>query len=232
MKGKTMKFYDRLIKETEHDRNKFLQRKILSTVVKDGVSKELYIEYLAQAYHHVRFTCPLFERAIKLMKEPGDKAFVDAFEEYIDEEKGHEEWILNDIEFMGGDKEKVRAQQGDLPVQSMIAYMSHTIDNVNPYALLGMVHVLEGTSVNMATEAAEAISKKLEIDTKKGFSYLLSHGKLDISHVDFFINLVNKIEDKKTQDQIIQTAKMIYYLWGNMFDHVQDNFDQNIRLAA
>ena len=227
-----MKFYDRLIKETEHDRNKFLQRKILSTVVKDGVSKELYIEYLAQAYHHVRFTCPLFERAIQLMKEPGDKAFVDAFEEYIDEEKGHEEWILNDIEFMGGNKDKVRKQDGDLPVQSMIAYMYHTINSVTPYTLLGMVHVLEGTSVNIATEAAEAIAKSMGIDTRKGFSYLMSHGKLDISHVDFFIQLVNKIEDKTIQDQIIKTAKMIYFLWGNMFDEVQFKFDQQIRLAA
>jgi len=227
-----MKFYDRLVKETEQDRNRFLQRKILSTVLQDGISKELYTEYLAQAYNHVKFTCPLFDRAIKSMKQSEDKPFVDAFLEYIDEEKGHEEWILNDIEFMGGDKEKVRNTEGDLPVQSMITYMKNTIDEVSPYALLGMVHVLEGTSVNMATEAAEAIAKKLNIETKKGFSYLLSHGKLDISHVDFFISLVNKIEDPSTQDQIIKTAKMIYYLWGNMFDEIQTKFDQNIRLAA
>ena len=95
-----------------------------------------------------------------------------------------------------------------------------------------MVHVLEGTSVNIATEAAEAIAKSMGIDTRKGFSYLMSHGKLDISHVDFFIQLVNKIEDKAIQDQIIKTAKMIYYLWGNMFDEVQFKFDQQIRLAA
>jgi hypothetical protein len=60
----------------------------------------------------------------------------------------------------------------------------------------------------------------------------MSHGKLDISHVDFFIQLVNKIEDKTIQDQIIKTAKMIYFLWGNMFDEVQFKFDQQIRLAA
>jgi pyrroloquinoline quinone (PQQ) biosynthesis protein C len=227
-----MTFYERLIKETEHDKQRFFSRKIISTVLQNPIEKNLYIEYLAQAYHHVRFTCPLFRHAITKMDPNQDKSFIDAFEEYIEEEEGHEEWILNDIEFMGGNKDKVRKQDGDLPVQSMIAYMYHTINSVTPYTLLGMVHVLEGTSVNIATEAAEAIAKSMGIDTRKGFSYLMSHGKLDISHVDFFIQLVNKIEDKTIQDQIIKTAKMIYFLWGNMFDEVQFKFDQQIRLAA
>jgi hypothetical protein len=104
--------------------------------------------------------------------------------------------------------------------------MYNTIDTVSPQSLLGMVFVLEGTSVNIATESADAIAKSLNIDTKKGFSYLLSHGKLDISHLDFFKNLVNTIQDKIIQDQIIDTAKMIYYLWGNMFDEIYNKYHQ------
>jgi pyrroloquinoline quinone (PQQ) biosynthesis protein C len=127
---------------------------------------------------------------------------------------------------MGGDKEKVRQGNGDYPVRSMISYMYNTIDTVSPQSLLGMVFVLEGTSVNIATESAEAIAKSLNINTKKGFSYLLSHGKLDISHLDFYKNLVNTIQDKTIQDQIIDTAKMIYYLWGNMFDEIYNKYHQ------
>ena len=108
---------------------------------------------------------------------------------------------------MGGDKEKVRQGNGDYPVRSMISYMYNTIDTVSPQSLLGMVFVLEGTSVNIATESAEAIAKSLNINTKKGFSYLLSHGKLDISHLDFYKNLVNKIQDKTIQDQISTQLK-------------------------
>ncbi len=165
-----MTFYERIVKETESDKNRFFSRAILSTVLEKGISKELYRDYLVQAYHHVRFTCPLFRHAITKMREPNDKAFIHAFNEYIQEEEGHEEWILNDIQNMGGDKEKIRATEGDLAVKAMISYMYQTIDNVSPYALLGMVYVLEGTSVNVATEAAEAIAKRLKIDTKKGFS--------------------------------------------------------------
>jgi len=227
-----MTFYERIVKETESDKNRFFSRAILSTVLEKGISKELYRDYLVQAYHHVRFTCPLFRHAITKMHEPNDTAFIHAFNEYIQEEEGHEEWILNDIQNMGGDKEKIRATEGDLAVKAMISYMYQTIDNVSPYALLGMVYVLEGTSVNVATEAAEAIAKRLKIDTKKGFSYLLSHGKLDLSHVDFYINLVNQIKNSVIQNEIIKTAKMIYFLWGIMFDELENNHKAKTSIAA
>ena len=216
-----MTFYERIVKETAEDKERFFQRKTLSNVIVEGAPKELYLLYLEQAYHHVRFTCPLLEQAKKLLNQNNDKKFAEAFQEYIVEETGHEEWILNDLSYIGGDKEKVRNSTGDLPVQSMIAYMKFTIDNIGPYALLGMVYVLEGTSVNIATAVAKKIADNLKINTKKGFSYLLSHGELDISHVDFFINLVNQIKDKQIQDQIIETAKMIYFLWGSMFDEIE-----------
>ncbi len=220
-----MTFFDRLTKETDADRKRFFNRKIVSTVLKEGASKKLYVQYLEQAYHHVRYTCPLLKHAIAKINEKHNP-IVHAFEEYVEEETGHEEWILNDIAFMGGDKEKVRQGNGDYPVRSMISYMYNTIDTVSPQSLLGMVFVLEGTSVNIATESAEAIAKSLNINTKKGFSYLLSHGKLDISHLDFYKNLVNTIQDKTIQDQIIDTAKMIYYLWGNMFDEIYNKYHQ------
>jgi hypothetical protein len=38
--------------------------------------------------------------------------------------------------------------------------------------------------------------------------------------------LVNTIQDKTIQDQIIDTAKMIYYLWGNMFDEIYNKYHQ------
>ena len=99
-----MTFYERIVKETESDKNRFFSRAILSTVLEKGISKELYRDYLVQAYNNVRFTCPLFRHAITKMHEPNDTAFIHAFNEYIQEEEGHEEWILNDIQNMCGDK--------------------------------------------------------------------------------------------------------------------------------
>ena len=98
--------------------------------------------------------------------------------------------------------------------------------------MLGMIFVLEGTSVNIAQEAAEAIAKKNNLNLNKGFSYLISHGKLDISHVEFYKNLVNKVDDKNLQSIIIDTAKIIYLLWGNVFDEIAEKNELKMRKVA
>jgi hypothetical protein len=42
--------------------------------------------------------------------------------EYIEEEIGHEEWILDDIAAAGGDAEAARASRPELPAEVMVAY--------------------------------------------------------------------------------------------------------------
>jgi pyrroloquinoline quinone (PQQ) biosynthesis protein C len=227
-----MQFYDKLVSETKREKDKFFSKKILSTVLNEGVHKELYINYLGEAYNHVKYTCPLLELAKNKMSKVNDKVFIDAFEEYIDEEKGHEMWILNDIKNVGGNPETVRNSDGGIAVRAMIAFMKYSIEKISPYSMLGMIYVLEGTSVNIAQEAAEAIAKANNLDIKKGFSYLISHGKLDLSHVEFYKKLVNQVENKDLQKIIIDTAKTIYLLWGNVFDEVSENYQSKLKKVA
>ena len=79
-----------------------------------------------------------------------------------------------------------------------------------------MVQVLEGTSIAIADNAAGAIQTSLSLP-KKAFSYLSSHGALDIEHVEFFKGLMNRIEDPRDRQQIVHSAKMFYVLYGNIF---------------
>jgi hypothetical protein len=55
----------------------------------------------------------------------------------------------------------------------------------NPLGFFGMVHVLEGTSVSLALLAADAIQKPLALPDA-AFSYLRSHGTLDLEHTAHF----------------------------------------------
>ena len=74
-----MQFYDQLVKQTNTDKQKFYSRKIISSVLQEGVSKQLYLNYLAEAYNHVKYTCPLLEMSKNLMSLDKDKVFIDAF---------------------------------------------------------------------------------------------------------------------------------------------------------
>ena len=83
-----------------------------------------------------------------------------------------------------------------------------------------MVLVLEGTSTAVATQAGEKIMQSLNLP-KKAFSYLLSHGSLDISHVSFYESLVNQITDADDQACLIHSAKIFYKLYGNIFRTIE-----------
>ena len=102
--------------------------------------------------------------------------------------------------------------------QVMIGYAYYAIQWISPYAVLGMVHVLEGLSVILANKVADAVQHSLGGD--RGFSYLRSHGALDVNHIAFFKTLVNGFEDCETQDIIIDTARVIYRLYGAIFEEL------------
>jgi hypothetical protein len=99
----------------------------------------------------------------------------------------------------------------------MVGYTYYAIQWISPYALLGSVHVLEGMSTMLADKAADAIERSLGGSKKDGFTYLRSHGALDIEHVAFFKELANKIIDPLVQDVIVDTSRVIYRLYGDIF---------------
>jgi len=211
-----MTFFDRLVAETQAEREDFQSISVIQTAVSQGVTKELYAQYLTQAYHHVRFTVPLLELALEGCNV-GDEAYANALAEYIEEEAGHDEWILDDIKALGEDSEAVRAGRGGFACRVMISHAYYLIEHQSPYALLGMVHVLEGMSVVLADQAAGAIRARFGDNPPTAFSYLTSHGGLDMEHVKFFEDLVNGLGERDVEDIIIASAKDFYKLFGNMF---------------
>ena len=98
----------------------------------------------------------------------------------------------------------------------MIAYAYHQIDRRNPVGFFGMVHVLEGTSTAIATAAAEAIRGGLGLPPG-AFTYLTSHGCIDIEHMKLFESLMDKIDDPRDQGAVVECATAIYRLYGDIF---------------
>jgi len=208
-------FYDELLEITERERNDLLSIPFIQQGAAGKLSLESYIAFLGQAYHHVKHTIPLLMAAGAALPERLEW-LREAIGEYIEEEMGHQEWILNDIEACGGDKEVVRHETPHPETELMVAYAYDTIDRRNPMGFFGMVLVLEGTSVALATQAAERIQASLNLP-KQAFSYLTSHGSLDVSHVDFYEKLMNRLEDADDKAAVVHCARMFYKLYGDIF---------------
>ena len=137
-----------------------LSTPIIQGCLRGEVSLPSYIAFLREAYHHVCHTVPLM-RAFKARIPSGREWLSPALDEYIAEEQGHDEWILDDIRACGGDAEAVRTGRPGIATEVMVAYAYDTIMRRNPLGFFGMVHVLEGTSVSLALLAADQIQKPL-----------------------------------------------------------------------
>jgi len=213
-----MNFFDRLKMETEVERQHLYTASLIDKALTQTITLEEYVEFLTQAYHHVKHTTPMLMAVGARL--PEEKEWLrNAVAEYIEEELGHQEWILNDIAACGVDKEEVRHSQPAPETELMVAFGYDTINRINPLGFFGMVHVLEGTSIATADAAAEGVQKTLGLPNA-AFSYLRSHGALDLEHVKFFEGLMNKITDKDEQELIIHCAKMVYRLYGDIFRSV------------
>ncbi|MEJ2129535.1 MAG: iron-containing redox enzyme family protein [Woeseiaceae bacterium] len=206
---------DRLNGATREERDYLLGAPIINRSLRGDITLQDYVAFLTQAFHHVRHTVPLLMATGARL--PQEKEWLrEAVAEYIEEELGHQEWILNDIAACGFDKEQARESAPSFATEMMVAYAYDTVQRGNPVGFFGMVHVLEGTSVAIADKAADAIRDALNLP-EKAFSYLRSHGALDIEHCAFFESLMNRIDDPADQAQIIHSAKAFYRLYGNIF---------------
>ncbi len=215
-----MSFYQQLIEQTQTERAYLLSAPLIQRCLQQqGFTLGEYQAFLTEAYHHVKHTVPLL-MAVGSRLSSEQEYYREAIAEYIEEELGHQEWVLNDIAATGTDKELVRHGQPNLATELMVSYAYDSIQRGNPLAFFGMVLVLEGTSVNLATGAADIIQHQLQLP-KKAFSYLRSHGSLDIEHLGFFEKLMNTIANPAEQHAIVHAAKVFYQLYGNIFRSIE-----------
>jgi thiaminase len=210
-----MPFHDRLIASTAAERDHMLAIPLIQRALAGEVSLPEYQRFLQQAYHHVRHTVPLLMACGARL--PDRLGWLrTAIAKYIEEEIGHEEWILDDIAAAGGDPDAVRSSMASPATELMVAYAYDTIDRGNPAGFFGMVLVLEGTSVNLAHRAAGAIQQRLNLpDT--AFRYLTSHGSVDQEHIRFLESLLNRLDEPGDQAAVTHAARMFFRLYGDIF---------------
>lgn len=210
-----MSFYRSLLEQTQSARETMLATPLIQRALSGEITLSDYAGFLGQAYHHVKHTVPLLMAVGSRL--PEEKEWLrEAVAEYIEEECGHQEWILNDIAACGFDKEHARRQTPYAATELMVAYAYDMVQRVDPLGFFGMVLVLEGTSIALADRVAGIIEDKLALPAN-AFSYLRSHGALDIDHVQFFQQLMDRIDNPREQKIIVHAANMFYRLYEAIF---------------
>jgi hypothetical protein len=210
-----MSFYRQLQEDTRADREWLLAAPILARCLRGAVTREEYVDFLTQAYHHVRHTVPLLMAAGSRF-ETEHEWLRHAVADYIAEEYGHEAWVLADIAAAGGDPQRARQCRPLAATELLVAYAYDSVQRVHPISLFGMVQVLEGTSVTLASRAADALQQALDLPDA-AFTYLRTHGALDQDHLAFFAGLMDQVTSTADQEIVCHAARMFYHLYGDIF---------------
>jgi hypothetical protein len=210
-----MSFFQTLQDVTRTERETLFNLPVIHQALFGQVTLNSYQAFLTQAYYHVRHTVPLMMACGARL--PSRLEWLrGAVCEYIEDEYGHEQWILNDLGACGADADAVRDGSPGTPIELMVSYLYDLIARGNPAGLFGMVNVLEGTSIALATHAAGSIQQRLGLPPS-AFSYLSSHGSLDVGHMETYQKLMDRLEDPDDQAAVIKASKMVYELYTEMF---------------
>ena len=208
-------FFERLQRATASERASLVCAPIIERALRGDASLASYRAFLHEAFHHVRHTVPLL-RACRARLPERLSWMYPALDEYIAEEQGHDQWILDDVAACGGDPASVRHGGPSAATELMVAYAYDTIARGNPVAFFGMVLVLEGTSVALALHAADRIQACLGLPDR-AFTYLRSHGVIDREHTHHLAALLDRLEDPADQAAVVHAARMFYRLYGDIF---------------
>jgi hypothetical protein len=79
-----------------------------------------------------------------------------------------------------------------------------------------MVYTLEKTSSTIATHAAEQIATALDLPSE-AMSYMVSHGSLDVAHMQHFEKLMNRLEDAADRAAVLHAVSVFYPLYTRIF---------------
>jgi pyrroloquinoline quinone (PQQ) biosynthesis protein C len=210
-----MTFSEELRAATATERQRLLSAPIITDCLAGRVTADSYRAFLTEAYHHVKHTVPLLMACGARLPERLEwlrRGVV----EYIDEEYGHEQWILTDLTEAGFDAVAARDALPSPETELMVSYAYDTVQRRDPLGFFGMVLVLEGTSAAIATRAAEIIAAQLALP-HRAVKYLLSHGSLDRQHVTHFDALLDRLDDDADRAAVLHAARMFYRLYGDVF---------------
>jgi pyrroloquinoline quinone (PQQ) biosynthesis protein C len=103
-----------------------------------------YIDYLQRMYDIVRASVPLMRLALTKCGEDGmSRRLAAYFEAHIEEEAGHDQLLLRDLEELGVPRERMAERMPNHWLTAAVGAQYYWVEHVSPVALLGYIAFLE-----------------------------------------------------------------------------------------
>ena len=212
-----MSFFITLVENSDANRRAIENLPKVHSMMHKGLTLPEYGAFLHDLYHIVLNFCPIMAVAVARCDERMSRVRED-LRERIEEETGHEQWVLEDVVAIGGDTQRVTSMPPSAPVQAMIGFNYYACERVHPCAVLGMLYVLEVVASVYGGKAAESIARATGKDVATGgFRFLSSHATMDAEHMAQLNVLLKTIDDPAAQAAIIDSTRVNFHQFGQLF---------------
>jgi pyrroloquinoline quinone (PQQ) biosynthesis protein C len=212
-----MSFFITLLENSDASRRAIENLPKVQTMMHKGLPLPEYRAFLRDLYHIVWHFCPVMAVAAARCDDRLRTVRYELYER-IEEEKGHETWVLEDIGALGGDVQGANAAPPSAPVQAMIGFNYYAADRVHPCSVLGMLYVLEVVASVYGGKVADSIARAIGKDvTAGGFRFLSSHATMDADHMAKLNVLLKTIDDPAAQAAIIRSTHVNFHQFGQLF---------------
>ena len=159
-----MSFFIELIELTDSNRRELESLEKVHSMIHGGLPLLEYKAFLQDLYHIVWNFCPVMAAAASRCDDRYKDVRYELYER-IEEEKGHESWVMEDILAMGGSETAATITPPSLPVQAMIGYNYFSAERIHPCAVLGMLYMLEVVSSVYGGRVADSIAASMDRHT-------------------------------------------------------------------
>jgi hypothetical protein len=169
---------------------------------------ELWPEYLVVQHQIIRATVPLTRVALEQARSLGEDDPVAAplaryLELHVDEELGHDETLLDDLELLGLLRETVLEPMPSPAVASLVGAPYYWVLHHHPVAVLGYIGVMEGYPPT--GELVETLIERTGFP-RAAFRTFSEHGELDPGHRDHLDRTLDALPLTERHEQVIGGA--------------------------
>lgn len=198
-------FFIELVTHTDEARRTFENNPRVLKIVADGLSVDRYRTLLLELYHVVWHFNPVCAAAASRIGDDlrGIRYFL---YDHMMEEKGHEAWVVADLDVVGVSEDKVLAYRPSTNLLGLVGYNYWSADRRHPCSVLGMIYALEVIASVYGGPIAAAITESLLLQDNRGISFISSHVEMDAEHMAELRVVLNTISDEEAKRAIIEST--------------------------
>jgi len=214
-----LSYFAELVTRTDEDRRAFEAHPVVVDAVAHGMPVERYRALLLELYHVVWHFNPVCAAAASRLDDRA-QAIRHFLYEHMQEEKGHEDWVLNDLDAVGVAPEASRAHTPSAHTLALNGYNYWAADRRHACSVLGMLYALEVIASVYGGPFAAAIRESLLLEGNRGVSFIDSHATMDAQHMAELRKILNQLPDTVALDAVVEAARVNFHHFTRIIEAI------------